>query len=278
MTSSASAEAAREPLLSINIAPFVEKESFGDAQRAVVLEQVRRSCLEHGFFIITGHGIASELQQGVLEQARTFFDLPRDEKMKVLESTSFGRSHRGYQALQETLMRILATTLGVDYGATFEGFMSDSLRGLRLLHYPPQDDAAKLGAGAHTDFGALTVLLTEGVSGLQILDEAAGGGGGGEWVDVEVAAGSYIVNLGDMMKRMTAGLYKSSVHRVLNTSGRHRYSVPCFLDGNLDFVVRSVVEGPEPRFDRLTVEEHMMERFQTSRDALGTEGVAVASS
>lgn len=69
-----------------------------------------------------------------------------------------------------------------------------------------------------------------------------------------------------MMSRMTAGLYKSSVHRVINTSGLHRYSAPMFLDGNLDFVIRPVVEGPSPPTDTLTVEEHMMERFGTARD------------
>ncbi|KAI1339804.1 hypothetical protein F5Y15DRAFT_382171 [Xylariaceae sp. FL0016] len=163
------------------------------------------------------------------------------------------------KALQDTLVKIIALTLNVDYDEIFKPLLSDSLRGLRLLHYPPQDDGTKLGAGAHTDFGALTCLLTDGVSGLQIMNDA------NEWVDVEIDNGSYVVNLGDIMKRMTAGLYKSSMHRVVNTSGKHRYSVPCFLDGNLDFVVTSVVNGPDPEHSSLTIEEHMMERFGTAR-------------
>lgn len=77
-----------------------------------------------------------------------------------------------------------------------------------------------------------------------------------------------------MMSRMTAGLYKSSVHRVINTSGKDRYSVPMFLDGNLDFVIEALVEGPKPPSNRLTVEEHMTERFGTARDAIKT-GVVI---
>jgi isopenicillin N synthase-like dioxygenase len=80
--------------------------------------------------------------------------------------------------------------------------------------------------------------------------------------------GCEVVNLGDMMKRMTAGVYKSSVHRVVNTSEQHRYSVPMFLDGNLDFVITPVVDGPSSIMDRLTVEEHMMERFGSARDRI----------
>jgi isopenicillin N synthase-like dioxygenase len=185
--------------------------------------------------------------------------------------------------LQDTIMQMLAQSLGIDYDTTFGAFSSDSLRGLRLLHYPPQQHDTDLGAGAHTDFGALTILLTDGVSGLQVLDKSK------NWINVKTDPDAYVspeliesvrgaqrtnrvqvVNLGDMMKRMTAGLYKSSVHRVINTSGLHRYSAPIFLDGNLDFVIKPVVEGPSPPANLLTVEEHMMERFGTARDRVQT--------
>ncbi|KAH8655867.1 hypothetical protein BX600DRAFT_515554 [Xylariales sp. PMI_506] len=310
-------------LATIDIGPFIDPESTQNARQEVV-NQVRQACLCHGFFIVTGHGISVDMQQGVLEQARKFFSLPLEEKMEMAESKSFGKSHRGYQAvrgerlqegqnpdlkegfqmgvgkppghpdcqahrmltgpnvwpvslepafstfmhhyfqllstLQQQLMQLIAQTLGVDYEKAFAPFCHDSLRGLRLLHYAPQEDERALGAGAHTDFGAITILLTDGVAGLQVLEND------GQWLNIQTVPGSYIVNLGDMMKRMTAGLYKSAVHRVVNTSGAHRYSVPMFLDGNLDFVIVPVVDGPSPPTDRLTVEQHMMERFGTARD------------
>lgn len=88
--------------------------------------------------------------------------------------------------LQDTIMKMVAQTLGIDYDATFGVFSSDSLRGLRLLHYPPQLHDTDLGAGAHTDFGALTVLLTDGVSGLQVLDAS------GAWIGVRTEPGAYV--------------------------------------------------------------------------------------
>jgi len=73
------------------------------------------------------------------------------------------------------------------------------------------------------------------------------------------------VNLGDVFSKLTAGVYKSSLHRVLNTSNKDRYSIPCFLDGNLDAVVHSVIAGPKPELRYMTVEGHMQERFTTVR-------------
>jgi isopenicillin N synthase-like dioxygenase len=88
--------------------------------------------------------------------------------------------------LQDQIMRMIAQTLDVDYRDSFEPYCLDSLRGLRLLHYPPQRLETDLGAGAHTDFGALTILLTDGVAGLQILD------GDANWVNVHTIPGAYV--------------------------------------------------------------------------------------
>ncbi|KAF2084925.1 putative oxidoreductase [Saccharata proteae CBS 121410] len=316
-------------LPTIDLGPFLKPENFSNDERKSGLQLIRQACLNHGFFIVTGHGIPRHLQEQILEQARLFFNLPSGEKERLSEKISFGASHRGYQAvrgealqndkppdlkegfqmgvekdpshpdclakrmltgpnvwpealglsfsrcmeqyfdamrnLQDEMMRIVALTLNVDFDKTFGAFCDDSLRGLRLLHYPPQPDET-LGAGAHTDFGALTLLLTDGVAGLQIYED-------GNWMDVTTEPGTYIVNLGDMMKQMTAGLYKSSLHRVINKSGVSRYSVPCFLDGNLDFAIRPVVEGPDTVQDELTVEQHMMERFGSARDRVNGEVV-----
>lgn len=88
--------------------------------------------------------------------------------------------------LQDQIMTMIAQTLDVDYQTSFEPYCLDSLRGLRLLHYPPQLLETDLGAGAHTDFGALTILLTDGVTGLQILDK------NDKWVNVYTTPGSYV--------------------------------------------------------------------------------------
>lgn len=86
------------------------------------------------------------------------------------------------------MMRILALTLEIDYDRHFAPVCDDSLQAIRLLHYPPQPLSAsldQLGIGAHTDFGAVTCLLTDGVSGLQVYDE-------GVWTELEYVPGALV--------------------------------------------------------------------------------------
>jgi isopenicillin N synthase-like dioxygenase len=164
--------------------------------------------------------------------------------------------HRALSDLSFHLMRILARGLR-DFDTTvFEGFCRDPIAAVRLLHYPPHpdaEDATLVGAGAHTDFGAITLLLQDGHSGLQVLNQFTK-----EWIDVPPREHAYVVNVGDMLEAWTSGAYKSNVHRVINTSGTDRYSVPFFLDGNADCVIRPLDGSVGKAF---TVEEHMLSRY-----------------
>lgn len=83
----------------IDISPFIKLEAANFAERAFVIDSIRSACLDRGFFLITGHGISSELQQRALDWAKRFFDLPLEEKSKLSETKSFGMSHRGYQGI-----------------------------------------------------------------------------------------------------------------------------------------------------------------------------------
>ena len=129
--------------------------------------------------------------------------------------------------LGRELCGLLAASLDLpeDY---FGEALADPNTSVRLLHYPPQppDVAAdRLGCGAHTDWGMITILLQDDCGGLEI--ETAGGG----WLQASPMPGALIINLGDMMVRLTAGRYASNTHRVLNTQPqRHRYSVATFFN------------------------------------------------
>lgn len=152
-----------------------------------------------------------------------------------------------------------AIAAGMPYGPdVFDEFTSnDAVAAIRLLHYPPQttSDERQLGAGAHTDFGAITLLLQDQIGGLQVFDPNAK-----EWNDVTPVPNAYVVNVGDMLQMWTSGMYKSSLHRVINRGGRDRYSVPFFFDGNVDCRLTPLAGGEEGvRYP--TVEEHMRERF-----------------
>ena len=174
-------------------------------------------------------------------------------------------------ALSLRVLDLIAATLPYGPGV-FDDFKSHTPAApLRLLHYPPAptglgstQSARQLGASAHTDFGAITLLLQDANEGLEVLNQAAG-----EWMSIPPSdSGEYVVNVGDMLSAWTAGAYKSSVHRVINKSPGDRYSAVFFFDGNLDTPL-APLDGREPDGAIKTVEQHMLERMSSS---YGTKG------
>jgi isopenicillin N synthase-like dioxygenase len=149
-----------------------------------------------------------------------------------------------------TLLRALAIGLGLDEH-WFDEHVTDVPAGVgpttlfRIFHYPPQwggDD--DWGVREHTDYGLLTILAQDGTSGLEVhADELPGTAG---WIDVPGDPDVFVVNLGDMLERMTRGLYRSTPHRVRNTSGVGRLSFPFFLDPSWGATVTPM---PLPEFD-----------------------------
>ena len=84
----------------------------------------------------------------------------------------------------------------------------------------------QFGVGPHTDFGVLTVLCQDNVGGLQVKDI------NGDWIHAPPIEGTLIVNVADLLARWTDGAYKSTLHRVVNTSGRERMSLVLAFDPN----------------------------------------------
>ncbi|KAH8665885.1 hypothetical protein BGZ60DRAFT_540026 [Tricladium varicosporioides] len=173
-----------------------------------------------------------------------------------------------YQAMYSlslTIMDVIAATLPYGPDVFSEFCSNDAVASIRLLHYPPDtsNDERQLGAGAHTDFGAITLLLQDETGGLQVWDE--NGGKEGTWVDVEPNRDAYVVNVGDMLQMWTSGRYKSGLHRVVNRGGKDRYSVPFFFDGNVECILNPLDGGEVVGGGKaLSVEEHMRERFGTT--------------
>jgi isopenicillin N synthase-like dioxygenase len=145
--------------------------------------------------------------------------------------------------LAQQIIRLLGLGLGLDE-ATFLPLFSDRQGMLRLLHYPPQEpdgvDGGQIGTRAHTDTGAVTILAQDRNGGLQVMNNAE------EWIEVPPIKGSYVVNIGEMMKLLTDGFYRATPHRVVNRSGRQRFSVPFFADPNFDVLVTPVIRNPDP--------------------------------
>ncbi len=166
------------------------------------------------------------------------------------------------QDLSEKLVKALALSLGLPE-SHFDNYLKDPAGTLRILHYPPQPgnpSPGEKGCGAHTDFGALTLLLQDENGGLQVWDAATEG-----WIDAPPIPGTYVVNIGDLFARWTNGRYHSTLHRVINVSGKKRHSVPFFFTGNMGHIVECLptcrVPDEEPKFPAVTVEQHLRDCY-----------------
>ncbi|MFM7763483.1 MAG: isopenicillin N synthase family dioxygenase [Acidimicrobiaceae bacterium] len=129
----------------------------------------------------------------------------------------------------------------------------------RIFHYPPidvsqkpQDGISEWGVAEHTDYGLLTILAQDDCGGLQVRMPAAhdNANSNDTWLDVPAEPDIFVVNIGDMLDRLTFGRYRSTPHRVRNASGRERMSYPFFIDPSWDAVVEPLpLHGTPPADD-----------------------------
>jgi isopenicillin N synthase-like dioxygenase len=159
--------------------------------------------------------------------------------------------------LGHTLMEGISLSLGMDKDYFDKRYTHDPLVLFRIFNYPPASESGNMpwGVGEHTDYGLLTILRQDDTGGLQVKSRSG-------WIDAPPIPGSFICNIGDMLDRLTRGMYRSTPHRVLNRSKRNRLSFPFFFDPNFDAEI-SPIEGLEhrtpddsrERWDRASVHE-----------------------
>lgn len=129
---------------------------------------------------------------------------------------------------------------------------------LRLLSYPAAPDASGgLGAGAHTDYGALTLLATDGTAGLQVR------GKDGTWLDVPHVADALVINIGDCLMRWTNDIYASTPHRVVPPP-RARQSIAFFLDPNPDSMISALPGTGVPRYAPILAADYLRSRLDAT--------------
>lgn len=126
--------------------------------------------------------------------------------------------------LSHTLMEGLSLSLGLSENYFYENYTQNPILLFRIFNYPAlPKDAPHWGVGEHTDYGVLTILKQDDSGGLEVKSKQG-------WIAAPPIAGTFVCNIGDMLDRMTKGLYRSTPHRVRNTSGKDRLSFPFFFD------------------------------------------------
>lgn len=167
------------------------------------------------------------------------------------------------RSLAQRLMQLMALALGLeeDY---FDHTHNNPMITLRLLCYPPQPagaDERTFGAGAHTDWGAITLLAQDHHGGLEVCMPD------GSWLAATPMQGALVVNLGDMIPRWTNGMFHSNPHRVRNvhSNGQKRYSIPFFYSPDYETsvvpIATCVPSGENPRYEPCSAGEHLHEMY-----------------
>jgi isopenicillin N synthase-like dioxygenase len=177
--------------------------------------------------------------------------------------------YREYERLARDMMRVFAAALGLPE-AFFEGTLARHFSIMSCHHYPALERPplpGQLRTGAHTDYGAMTLLAaTDAEGGLEVrLPDGA-------WAAVRPRAGEFVVNLGDMMARWTNDKWASTLHRVVNPplgmAASRRLSIGMFVHPNYDQRIECVstclAPGEQPRYPAITAGEHIKRKIERS--------------
>ncbi len=139
----------------------------------------------------------------------------------------------------------------------FDPHFTAPMATLRVLRYPPAPDGQGIGAGAHSDYGSITLLMTDGVAGLQVRPR------GGDWVDVPHVPGAFVVNIGDCLMRWSNDIYVSTPHRVLPPKGERR-SIAFFLDPNPESVISALPGTGEAKYPPVSGADYLRSRLDAT--------------
>lgn len=252
--------------------PVDEKEKYA----------IENSACHRGWFRLGGENLdpANQTETGDLKEGfKIGRDLPLDhERVKAglpLHGPDVWPALPGWQAVMQDyydrmvdlgtlLLRAFAVALALppDY---FDAWLEVPMTTLGPLHYPPQTGRvtlSRLGAGAHTDYGCLTLLHQDSAGGLQV--QASDG----RWLAAPPMPGSFVVNIGDMMERWSNGVFRSTPHRVINVSGRDRYALPFFFDPDfyapITCLPTCLKPGEQPKYKPTTAGQHLLDMINAA--------------
>ena len=216
-----------------------------------------RGYIPEGFFSPAGKTTPSDRYEGFKLHFEVASDHPIRQQCDLYgpnkwpQIPRFKESLLGYwQACDRVargLLSALADILGVSKAQFLELFELP-LTNMTLLHYPPVENGAEgFGIHPHKDTDALTILAPDPVGGLMVKRRHSD-----SWIHADARGDALIVNIGDLLELWSGGYFVSTPHKVVNTSGKERYSFPYFAVPRFDTVVEPLTT-PNPDFDRSAV-------------------------
>ena len=246
-----------------------------EAKQAIAINRFHRGYIAPKSSVIRSSRVARVTRPNLSESFMAMHEVAPDDD-------AFGRPLQGpnqwpgnlpgfreavtaYQAAMSGLARrfnrLLA--LGLDLPETFlDPHFERPTTWLRLMYYPPEPPGTpsdQYGAAPHTDYGFITFLAQDGQGGLEVRARD------GEWIAAPPLAGAFVVNVADMLARWSNDRWTSTPHRVRNTSGRPRYSVPFFWDTDLESEIACLptCRGPDnpPRYEPVRYGDYVLERL-----------------
>ncbi len=159
------------------------------------------------------------------------------------------------------LLRALAVGVNAPEDTFVRHFKKPISRG-SLVYYPPQPPDAgdqQFGVAPHTDYGVITLLHQDMVGGLQVVNK------NGDWVTAHPIPGTLVINSGDLLGRWSNDHFRSTAHRVVNSSGRERLSIAVFVDPDFDTPIVPVTAiGEKSKYPEVTCGEYIVGRFDAA--------------
>jgi isopenicillin N synthase-like dioxygenase len=259
---------------------------FAESRRfhALALDEKQKltiNSFHRGYIGLSSYRLTEDLQPNLSESLVLMHELKEDDPDRILGKPLQGPNQwpplegfrevmLDYVAAMEALGRKLLSGFALALGLPENHFQSTFSRPttfLRLLHYPPQPPETpdkkenQFGSAPHTDYGAITILAQDASGGLHVKHRS------GAWVQATPIPGTFVVNVGDVMARWTNDRFVSTPHRVLNLSGRDRYSVPFFFDPGMDTVIECLptttsIERP-PKYAPISYGEYLLSRLDS---------------
>jgi len=182
-----------------------------------------------------------------------------DEAMAELRP-AIEHYHRSLCEVGRRVLAAIAVGFGKPPHVLLQHYRKPLARG-QLVYYPPSqaDDELeqRFGVAPHTDFGVLTLLYQDDSGGLQVKTRAD------DWIEAPPIPGTIVCNTGDLLQRWTNNRFVSTVHRVINRSGKKRYSMPVFFDPTSQAIIDPIelgIEREQSLYEPISTGEHIQSR------------------